>query len=277
MKTNDPVIRWLVDRFATESEDGLAKYQRLSQTIVSAIREDVLEPGAQLPPEQVFSRNLPVSLATVRKCFTHLAQSGVITREHGRGTFVLNGEIEDSDLWHYRFRDPEKPGFMTIYNDILERRIVTDHDVGPLFGDRAASFVYIERAVNIGVRFVCYSQVFLPTDKFARLMVIPVTKLERVNLKDVLTREFHAPTLRMDQYLRITPVPDNAREIMNVEPGAKTMLLRVVGYTFEDQPISYQRIWIPETEYELDLPTTAEAIRHRDATPFPRARSEVNG
>ena len=59
-------------------------------------------------------------------------------------------------------------------------------------------------------------------------------------------------------------------------PGAVTMLLRVVGYTFEDQPISYQRIWIPETEYELDLPTTSEAIRHRDAAPFPRARSEVN-
>ena len=266
MTTSDPVTRWLEDRFAEESANGLAKYKRLSQTIVSAFREGVLVPGAKLPPEQVISRNLRVSLATVRKCFTHLAQSGVISRIHGRGTFVLSGELGDSDLWHYRFRDPGKPGFMPIYNRILERRIITDRDVGPLFGDATASLVYIERAVNLGVRFVCYSQVYLPSEKFAPIMDEPVTELERVNLKDVLTREFHAPTLRMDQYLRIAPVPENAWEVMNVEPGAATMLLRAVGYTFEDQPISYQRIWIPETEYELDLPTTAEAVR-RDAAP----------
>jgi GntR family transcriptional regulator len=276
MKTSDLVIRWLEDRFAEESKNGRAKYEQLSRIIVSAFREGVLVPGAKLPSEQVISRNLRVSLATVRKCFTHLAQSGVISREHGRGTFVLSGELGVSDLWHYRFRDPGKPGFMAIYNHILERHIITDRDIGSLFGDAAASLVYIERAVNIGVRFVCYSQVYLPADKFARIMDEPVTELERVNLKDVLTREFHAPTLRMDQFLRIAPVPDNAWEIMNVEPGAATMLLRVVGYTFEDQPISCQRIWIPETEYELNLPTTAGAVRRRDAAPS-RERSEVHG
>ena len=267
MKTSDPVTRWLEDRFAEESANGMAKYRRLSRAIVSAVREGILDPGAKLPPEQVISRDLPVSLATVRKCFTHLAQSGVIARQHGRGTFVLSGEIGDSDIWHYRFRDPGTPGFMTIYNRILERCILADEDVGTLFGGAAAPLVYIERAVNIGVRFVCYSQVYLPADKFERIMDQPVSGLEQVNLKDVLTREFHAPTLRMDQYLRIAAVPDRAREIMNMEPGTPAILLRVVGFSFEDQPISYQRIWIPETEYELDLPTTADAVRRRDAAP----------
>lgn len=276
MTAVDSVISWLEGRFAEEPETGVAKYEHLSRIIVSAFREGVLIPGSKLPPEQVLSRSLPVSLATVRKCFTQLAQSGVISREHGRGTFVSSGEHGVSDLWHYRFRDLGKPGFMDIYNRILERRIITDRDVGSLFGDAAAPFVYIERAVNIGMRFICYSQLYLPVDKFARIMDEPLTELERVNLKDVLSHEFRAPTLRMDQFLRIAPVPDNAWEIMNVEPGAATMLLRVVGYTFEDQPISYQRIWIPETEYELDLPTTAEAVRRRAAAPS-RERSEGHG
>lgn len=259
------MIGWLEDRFVEESGTDMAKHEQLSRIFVSAFREGVVVPGAKLPPEQVISRRLRVSLATVRRCFTHLAQLGVISREHGRGTFVSSGEYGVSDLWHYRFRDPEQPGFMSIYNRILERRIVTDRDVGPLFGGADTALVYIERAVNIGVRFVCYSQLYLPADKFARIMDEPVTELERVNLKDVLTREFHAPTLRMDQFLRMAPVPDAACEIMNIEPGAVTILLRVIGYSFEDQPISYQRIWIPETEYELNLPTTAEAIRRRDA------------
>ena len=274
MKTGDPVVGWVQSRFAKEPEKGVAKYEHLSRAILSGFREGVLTPGAKLPPEQVLSQSLSVSLATVRKCFTQLAQWGVISREHGRGTFVSRGEHGVSDLWHYRFRDPEKRGFMAIYNRILDRRIITDREVGPLFGNVAARFVFIERAVNIGVRFVCYSQLYLPAEKFARIMDEPVTELERVNLKDVLTREFHAPTVRMDQFLRIAQPPDNAREIMDLEPGAVTLLLRVVGYTFEDQPISYQRIWIPETEYELNLPTTAEAVRHRDAAP---SREEGEG
>jgi len=270
------VIDWLAGRFAKDPATGLAKYERLSRTILAAIREGVLLPGAKLPPEQALSYSLPVSLATVRKCFTWLANSGVISREHGRGTFVSSGEHGAGDLWHFRFHDPDESGFMAIYNRILDRCIVTDPSVGTFFGDAPAALVYIERAINIGVRFVCYSQLYLPADKFARLMDEPLTELERVNLKDVLREAFHAPTLRMDQFLRVAPVPDKAWAIMNVEPGAATLLLRVVGYTFEDQPISYQRIWIPETEYELNLPTTAEAVRRRDAT-SPRERSELNG
>lgn len=259
------MIGWLEDRFVEESGADIAKHEQLSRLFVSALREGVVPPGGKLPPEQVISRHLGVSLATVRRCFTHLAGLGVISREHGRGTFASSGEHGVSDLWHYRFCAPGKPGFMSNYNRILERRIVTAPDVGPVFGDPDTALVYIERAVNIDVRFICFSQLYLPADKFARILDEPVTELERINLKDVLTREFHAPTLRMDQFLRIAPADEVVCEVMRIEPGAPTIVLRGIGYSFEDRPISFQRIWIPETEYELNLPTTAEAIRHRDA------------
>ena len=261
MSKDDHLIRWLERRLASDSDSGLAKYERLYRAIQSSIRDGVLAPGDKLPPEQVLSRGLPISLATVRKCFARLAQSGVISREHGRGTFVSTEEHGVSDLWHFRFIDPDAAGFMPIYNRIISRRIVSERRIAERLGTRGTKFVFIERAVNIGARFVCYSELYLPAEKFSRLMDEPVPELERVNLKDVLTREYRSPTLRADQFMRVEPAPETATAYMDIPPGALALRMRIIGYTFDDQPISYQQIWIPETEHELSMPTTAELVR----------------
>ena len=270
MADQETLIDWMNARFAEESEaSGAAKYERLYQVILAAIRERVLSPGDRLPPEQVLSRLMPLSQVTVRRCFSLLAQRGVISREHGRGTFVSAEEQGVSDLWHFRFRDPDGPDFMPIYNRILSRKIRRDAQVADLFSDTASQFVFIERAVNIGSRFNCYSELFLPADRFARIMDGPVAELERVNLKDVLAQEFRSPTLWVDQHLRVARVPSQASQPMGVAEGEAALLMCVTGYTFEDQPISYQRIWIPETRHELNIPASAESVAHRrNATPL---------
>lgn len=254
----DAVLEWLESRFAENRPKGVAKYQHLSHVIVSGIREGILGPGAKLPPEQVLSEKLSVSLATVRKCFTHLAQSGVISREHGRGTFVSKEEYGKSDLWHFRFRDSETGDFMPIYNRIMWRGFKKVPEVAGYLGSDPARLVFIERAVNIGTCFVCYSHLFLPGEKFGRIMDEPLAELERVNIKDVLAFEFRSPTLRVDQLFRIDRLDARAAEVMGLERGAPALLLSATGYTFEDQPISHQKIWIPETEYELDMPASLQ-------------------
>lgn len=258
------LMEWLNNRFVDISNDtDLAKYECLYQAILSAIRERVLSPGDRLPPEQDLSKHLPLSQATVRRCFTLLAQRGVISREHGRGTFISAEEEGVSDLWHFRFRDPEHPGFMAIYNRILSRSVKTDPLVANEFPGGADEFIYIERAVNIGSRFNCYSELFLPVDKFARIMDESIAELERVNLKDILTKEFRSPTLSVDQNMSVAPVPERASETIGVAAGSLALSLCVTGYTFEDQPISFQRIWIPETPHKLNIPASNEAIDRR--------------
>ena len=265
---HDRLIDSLNAHYADQSKvRGGPKYERLYQAILSAIRKGVLSPGDRLPPEQVLSKHLPLSQVTVRKCFTLLAQRGVISREHGRGTFVSAAEQGFSDLWHFRFKDPDREGFMPIYNRILSRTIQRNARIAQHLSNPKGRFVCIERAVNIGSRFNCYSEPFLPADRFARHMDEPVAELERINLKDILAREFRTPTLRVDQNVRIEAVPERASETMGVSEGSRVLFLGVTGYTFDDQPISYQRIWIPETSYELNMPASAETVAQRHAAP----------
>lgn len=265
MTEQGELIGWLNDRYANENEIAdLAKYERLYQVILAAIRERVLSPGDKLPAEQVLSRHLPLSQATVRKCFTLLAQRGLISREHGRGTFVSAEEHGISDLWHFRFRDPDGPGFMPIYNRILSRTVRIDGDIARLFPNAGNKLVCIERAVNIGSRFNCYSELFLPAEKFARIMDEPVGELERVNLKDILAREFRTPTLSVTQNMCVEPIPTRASEPMAVPTGSLALSLHVTGFTFGNQAISFQRIWIPQTPYKLNLPALAESIAQKE-------------
>ena len=127
MSEHEKLIEDLNARYADQSKVSAGpKYELLYQALLSAIRNGVLSPGDRLPPEQVLSKHLPLSQVTVRKCFTLLAQRGVISREHGRGTFVSAAEQGFSDLWHFRFKDPDRDGFMPIYNRILSRTIQRD-------------------------------------------------------------------------------------------------------------------------------------------------------
>lgn len=265
MTDQKELIDWLNNRYAEDAElQKLPKYERLYQVILAAIRRHVLSPGDRLPPEQTLSKNMPLSLVTVRKCFAVLAQRGVISREHGRGTFVSAEEQGVSDLWHFRFLDPNGSGFMPIYNRILSRTIRIDGDVAKEFPDGGKKFVCVKRAVNIGSRFNCYSELFLPATRYARIMDESIAELERVNLKDILAQEFRTPTLSVDQKVCVEPIPERASEPMGLPAATLALSLFVTGRTFGDQPISFQRIWIPQTTYKLDLPASVRSVSQRD-------------
>lgn len=256
------LLEWMSMRFEQEfCRKSAPKYEVLCRVIQQAIQEQLLSPGDRLPPEQQLSGTLPVSQITVRKCFTTLGMRGVISREHGRGTFVSNAEQSVSDLWHFRFWDPATDSLMPIYNRILSLGLHSETSATNSIMSDGEKLIRIERAVNIGSRFTCYSELFLPLNKFSGILDLPLSELERVNLKDILSEMFHAPTLRVDQMLKIASLPRRASEPIGQQAGAKVMLLRVVGYSFEDEVISHQDIWIPETEYELNLPASGKTER----------------
>lgn len=266
---NEKLIGWMQARFAREQgHRPAAKYELLTQVILQAIREKILAPGDRLPPEQHLSQHLPVSQITVRKSYAKLGQIGIISREHGRGTFVSDAEQSVSDLWHYRFRDPETDGLMPIYNRILSLDLHSETSAGTTLHKGGGKLIRIERAVNIGSRFNCYSELYLPFERFSGIMDLSHSELERVNLKDIMAEQFNAPTLRVNQHLRIDTLPERAAKTVDSPAGTKVLLLRVVGYTFDDEPISYQDIWIPETQYELNLPATGPAEK-LDTSPPP--------
>ena len=77
---------------ASIKKKPLAKYQRVQQTLEHDLRGGKYPAGHRLPPERELAEQFNVSLLTLRQSLSGLEKEGLITRQHGRGTFVESME-----------------------------------------------------------------------------------------------------------------------------------------------------------------------------------------
>ncbi|MGC1496992.1 MAG: GntR family transcriptional regulator [Sulfitobacter sp.] len=79
------------------TDDG-PRYIQLRQRLTDGIDQDVLKPGASLPPEREIASITGLSRVTVRKAIKSLAQDGIIVQKQGFGSFVADDtpQIEQS-------------------------------------------------------------------------------------------------------------------------------------------------------------------------------------
>jgi len=76
-------------------ERGLPLYFRLRNLLDESIRVGAFPLGARLPSEHELCRKYGVSRATVREALRELVDSGLVVRQHGKGSFV-SGSTNDA-------------------------------------------------------------------------------------------------------------------------------------------------------------------------------------
>lgn len=67
-----------------------AKYKKVRENLRKQILLGELSPGTQLPSEDQFIKTLGVSKITLVRALNDLARDGLIIRQHGRGSFVVD-------------------------------------------------------------------------------------------------------------------------------------------------------------------------------------------
>jgi GntR family transcriptional regulator len=70
---------------------GMPLHRQLFLVLRDQILRGTYLPGESLPTEQVLEQEYGVSRITVRRSLSDLADEGFVERQHGRGTFVLEG------------------------------------------------------------------------------------------------------------------------------------------------------------------------------------------
>ena len=219
----------------------MTKLARVCDSIVGRIESGSLREGDRLPSEEQLAAGFRVSVGTVQKALARLAHSGIVSREHGRGTFVSASLVQPADLNYLRFRDREGrdlPCYVTLKS---VRRLKREGPWSDFLGREEGGFIRIERMISAGGKVELYSEFWLRGTEFARLRDVDRHALEK-NLRLLLGQKLLLPTLRVDQFIRFEPLPvPVARELglESVQPGF-SMELR--GYTLRDRPLYYQRI-----------------------------------
>ena len=241
---------------------GLPRYLQLQNAVIRLIQSGELRSGAQLPPDQQLTGALDVSLGTVQKAFAGLASDGWISREHGRGTFIAQPRQPVTDLWHYRFRDPQSDVLLPVYSRLLKRRhVAADERVRRALGEDPLGFIEIERLVDIAGKLACYSELYLPAGRFSRILEVPTTTIESVNLKRLFADEFGAPTISVEQTIRACVLEPDVARLLGLPKHASGMVLEATAFTYGRAPFSFQRIHIPPSDCPLDVSPMMNAPR----------------
>lgn len=263
------VLAVIEDAFLRARRDRLPKIAQLYAAIVDAIATGKLAGGAKLPGERDLSDALGISLGTTQKSLALLSRDGQIVREHGRGSFVQSHRKPLHELWHYRFRDRATGDLLPIYAKLIDRRITRENGRwSEALGPDGAGYVEIVRRIDVAGEFSCWSAMRLRATPFARLLKLPVSAIQNVNLKGLLHREFDAPTIGVRQSVRSGVLSKGVADLIGGRARQSCLVLEVTALSRWNAPLSHQTIIVPATSYEMELgaePSIAEAVRPGDA------------
>ena len=85
----------LATHFSLDRESAVPLGVQLAQKLAEAVHKGELNPGDRLPSVRQMASLAGVNVNTVRTVYGRLEQPGLLSSEHGRGTFV-RGEPSDS-------------------------------------------------------------------------------------------------------------------------------------------------------------------------------------
>jgi DNA-binding transcriptional regulator YhcF (GntR family) len=78
--------------FELDRDSGAPLGEQLAQKLRALVSDGELGPGAQLPSVRQMAGLAGVNVNTVRTVYARLEQAGLLSSEHGRGTFVRGAE-----------------------------------------------------------------------------------------------------------------------------------------------------------------------------------------
>ena len=240
-------------RYLALVNSGLSKHLLVRRAIVSAIEAQALRFRDKLPPEKQLADSLGISLGTTQKALGSLAAEGYLLREHGNGTFVGNSQGKLSGIWHFRFRDPDTGQHLPVFTKVQFSAAVSDGPWTSILGADPAGYSQIDRSVDVDGRFLCYSEFYVSATTFPGMLQFANLDLENVNLKTILQSNFGLATVESTGRASVVAFDADIAAKLQVAPASYGMRLDVIASTEGKRPISFQRIWIPQTPYTLDV------------------------
>jgi GntR family transcriptional regulator len=226
----------------------VTKVDAVCESILARIEAGALHGGDRLPSEAELAHDHGVSVGTVQKALARLAQDGIVSREHGRGTFVRGSRLDTDGVAFLRFRDPRGRELPTYVHVASVRRDARTGAWSDFLG--GGPCIRITRRIDVDGRFALHGDFWLRTGDFEQLAAPDPRALES-NLRLLIGRRLGRPTLRVDQRIRFTPPPARVAAALGIAAGTAGLAMDIRGFTLRDRPLWFQRVHAPPFSDEL--------------------------
>lgn len=222
----------------------------MRNALAGAIREGRWKSGAKLPPEDQLTQSTGLSLGTVQRALGTLVHDGLVVRRQGMGTFVVGDERPlAAPFYHCPFLGDDGR-LMPIFSKALGRRHVNDVGEWSQYF-RGANVLCVDRLFSINHEFTIYTHLYIDGNRFPTLGEIPLSKLNGVNFKELIPREYHLPLTRFSENLAVTVFPDHVCKSINVKRRTSGAVLEIVARDSTGDPVYFQDLFIPPNRWRL--------------------------
>lgn len=226
---------------ATNHND--VEYRSKYEIVRDHLRERIagLAPGDQLPPEPALCEEYAVSRITVRRAVDDLIRDGLLVREQGRGTFVvepvLTQQVRETfaDKVTGFYRQQVEEG-REVTTEVLGNQIVKDPTAAAALGtDPDAELIALERLRYVNGFLHQHVVTFLSAARFPRILVHDFSS---GSLFDFLELTYGVSLTRNDLLVRLEQGEGRIGDLLGTAGGETYLAIESTVFS-DDQPVAF--------------------------------------
>ena len=220
---------------------SLTAYQEVKQKITEDLVRGRYPMGQALPAEKDLSKELDVSIGTLRKAVDELVAEGMVIRRQGRGTYVAEHDLKR--LLYYFFHvvkhDADKKVNPRVELISLNSAIANKEEAYKLQIKEGAPVWRILNCLYISDQCVMIDQITLDKKRFKSL-----TRADFINRKGSIYQlyqmHFGQTVVRSSERLRAGLAGKQYAEWLGLKPTSPVLVIRRVALGMQDEPLEWR-------------------------------------
>ena len=230
---------------------SLTAYEEVKQKITEDLVRGRYPMGQALPAEKDLSKELDVSIGTLRKAVDELVAEGIVVRRQGRGTYVAEHDLKR--LLYYFFHvvkhDVDKKANPRVELVSLNTAVATKEEAGKLNIKEGAPVWRLVNCLYLEERCVMIDQITLDKKRFKNL-----TRAEFINregsIYQLYQMKYGQTVVRSSERLRASLVSKQHAEWLDIKPNSPVLVIRRVALGIQDDPIEWRISTLNTNQYE---------------------------
>jgi GntR family transcriptional regulator len=219
----------------------LTAYQEVKQKITEDLVRGRFLSGQTLPAEKDLSKELDVSIGTLRKAVDDLVADGILIRRQGKGTYVAEHDLKR--LLYYFFHVVEHDSDVKINPRVelvsINSAVANKEEASKLNLKDGTSVWRLVNRLYLKEQCVMVDQITLHKGRFKNL-----TRSEFVNRQGSIyqyyQQKFGQTVIRSSERLRATFAGRQFGEWLGISPDAAILQIRRVALDIQDEPIEWR-------------------------------------
>ncbi len=230
-------------------------YHQLYGILKSKIEEDQMKPGDYLPSENKLAQMYGVSRLTVRQALSELAEEGLIEKQRGKGTIIIQPKNIENLTVLRGFTDEARmtghsASSIVIKNRLVDAPVIVMEKLNLPVGSKVVLLKRLRLLDNVPYAIEwAYINPAIDT----RVLNILEMDMSKSSLYEFFRNTLKLKMQYADETLEVTVATSESAKLLNISPGDCVVLRRRFTYVYNERCVEYVQSLYRGDKYKFNI------------------------